>query len=138
MKYQCDTAKECPYDRCRAYRPHPHDPVCGDRTRCPELGILVRCNPIGEPRETHTCYFCDHEGTDVNRIAVVMPPKEYCCDDGIMCDERWQALGTDKEAASLKDKVKQAIYSEVSQPGSVTGITARATANVLRIIELPF
>ncbi|KKN00453.1 hypothetical protein LCGC14_1137490 [marine sediment metagenome] len=40
--------------------------------------------------QTHTCYFCDHEGTDVNRIAVVMPPKEYCCQDAVACDHRWQ------------------------------------------------
>ena len=125
----------------------------------------ITCAPTCCTMEAHTCYFCDHTGQDVNRIAVVMPPKEYCCDDGEACDERWQQLGDAGTTAQreerlaqlahlvkpwlgheqpsladddLKAKVREAIYKEVSQPGSVTGITARATANVLRIIELPF
>ncbi len=123
-------------------------------------------------KETHTCYFCDHTGQDVNRIAKPISRfKErqtvYCCDNAILCDERWQQLGDAGTTAQreerlsqlahlvkpwlghkqpsrcladddLKTKVREAIYSEVSQPGSVTGITARATANVMRIIELPF
>ncbi len=49
----------------------------------------------GFPRspETHTCYYCDHEGTDVNRLAAYGPSMNeaqygYCCDDGQSCDAR--------------------------------------------------
>ncbi len=133
MKYQCDTAKECPYDRYSAYRPRPRGPVCGG------------CNPIGEPRETHTCYFCDHTGQDVNRIAVVMPPKEYCCDDGIMCDERWQALD---QGDSLEEQIESIIVEEIlneapnwNVPPLLTlsgNAGSRATARIMKLIELPF
>ncbi|KKK48104.1 hypothetical protein LCGC14_3148480, partial [marine sediment metagenome] len=43
----------------------------------------------------HTCYYCEHEGTDVNRIAKMWgcPGEEetcFCCDDAVACDHRWQ------------------------------------------------
>ncbi len=57
--------------------------------------------------QTHTCYYCDHKGTDVNRIATVttfhtdpgvipfsvesQQHTEYCCDDGDACDARIKA-----------------------------------------------
>ncbi len=57
---------------------------------------------LAQDAETHTCYYCDHEGTDVNRVAAhstlkVAPrciPLDrddhivYCCDDGDACDAR--------------------------------------------------
>ncbi len=90
MKYQCDTARECGHPRCPVKTPHEHAfSLDYARFSCKHARHWVRCNPIEEPRETHTCYFCDHTGQDVNRIAVVMPPKEYCCDDAVACDHRW-------------------------------------------------
>ncbi len=43
--------------------------------------------------DTHTCYYCSREGTDVNRLAVYGPRMNepqygYCCDDGESCNAR--------------------------------------------------
>ena len=76
--------------------------VCGaekEHWRVSEFTRRVRelHNTPAPKMETHTCYFCDHTGQDVNRIATPISRfKErqtvYCCDDGYACDERWQAL----------------------------------------------
>ena len=49
--------------------------------------------------QTHTCYYCNHEGPCVNRIHSTeftawgrTQEIRYVCDDGDACDERWQAL----------------------------------------------
>ena len=47
-------------------------------------------------RGRHTCYYCEHTGDDVNRIALIedvhpaLPNTtiHYCCDDGDACDAR--------------------------------------------------
>lgn len=42
--------------------------------------------------QDHQCYYCFHEGTDVNRIAIPYDGHDaYCCDDGDACDERIKA-----------------------------------------------
>ncbi len=43
--------------------------------------------------ETHTCYYCNHEGPDVNRVAELADAvnrrgTHYCCEDGDACDAR--------------------------------------------------
>ena len=43
---------------------------------------------------THKCYYCDHEGTDVNRIAefkgdhIDEDSTDHCCDDARACSAR--------------------------------------------------
>jgi len=204
MKYQCDTAKDCGWPNCGRQRHHGYHsgPVgCDQWYNCKHAGHRVRCNPIEEPRETHTCtvtdewtpgkrqvtvrcsqlseaeiclqngmpcsvatdgiacafhhpeihaevhacYFCDHTGTDVNRIAAVMPPMEYCCQDAVACDERWQAL--DQED-SLEEQIESIIVEEIlneapnwNVPPLLTlsgNAGGRATARIMELIELPF
>ncbi len=82
---------------------------------CPGLSLDSTCDATGQrcvpwSRKDcfagiqHTCYYCDHEGTDVNRVAVVttfhtdpgvipfsvdgQQHTHYCCDDGDACDAR--------------------------------------------------
>ena len=105
---------------------------------CPATNTVVHCNPIapspacsvcaaekkhfqeslfGEmarriysPRpKTHTCYFCDHTGQDVNRIAIYLGIRstDYCCDDAVACDERWQQLGDAGITARREERLSQ-------------------------------
>ncbi len=105
MKYQCDTAKECGWSNCGRQGHHGYHsgPVgCDQWYNCKHAGHRVRCNPMAVVTfakayrsETHTCYFCNHTGQDVNRIARLAgcPGEEdifYCCDDAVACDHRWQ------------------------------------------------
>ena len=110
MNYICDTAGKTAYcARCLTAKPHECRPL--NYFHCSEAGESVRCDLI---EETHTCYYCDHTGVDVNRIACTsiffnhamdehaeLP--NYCCDDGIMCDERWQGLQEGKAAEPSPD-----------------------------------
>ena len=111
-----------------------------------------------QPPQTHTCYYCDHEGTDVNRIALVRQqfpgesPDEdevYACDDAIACDERWQAKGG--SGVDLVEQVREAIFAEFFREFSVPErgrwtmtlrqrnlIVNRATTSIMKLIELPF
>ena len=127
MKYQCDTARDCGDSTCRHAKSHQECWRSRGPTKCSTADCLVRCNPTvrheveapddewayqfgqrdggWQAPQTHTCYFCDREGTDVNRVHSagnkrVLPV--YCCDDGDACDARWQALETNKEAESLE------------------------------------
>ena len=89
---------------------------------------------VGIVPETHTCYFCDHSGSDVNRIAVAMPPREYCCDDAVECDTRWQkGKKEDKIRAIILDVAVNYIGNTVHQR-NVRYIAEDSTA---RIMELP-
>ncbi len=92
MDVRCNTWSDCPHEGCDHYSQHGEFGECR-LVLCESAGHRVCCNPAAPTccaMEAHTCYFCDHTGTDVNRIAVVMPPKEYCCDDAVACDHRWQ------------------------------------------------
>ncbi len=56
----------------------------------------------------HTCYYCDHEGTDVNRVHSVGNERVlpvYCCDDGDACEVRIKetAAKESKHRAFLHD-----------------------------------
>ncbi len=70
---------------------------------CPGLSLDGTCDATEAPcvpgsrtgcfaGATHTCYYCDHEGTEVNRIGGLPggPARDtqYCCDDGDACDAR--------------------------------------------------
>lgn len=47
------------------------------------------CRQPVEESEKHTCYFCGHEGYDVNRIALLLKPHpHYACDYADECEER--------------------------------------------------
>ena len=149
MKYICDTAKECGSKTCNYKLALPEHarlmPQLG--FMCIKAGHRVYPEPVApnqpqvynwSPTETYTCYFCDHEGTDVNRIAVVMPPREYCCQDAVACDERWQALGTDKEAESLEQKIYDIIDEEALNHVTNERIAEDSTNRIMELIELPF
>ncbi len=106
MNYICDTAKECGSETCNYRLSLPEH-----ARLMPQLGFM--CVKVGHrvypelvapaccAMESHTCYFCDHTGVDVNRIACIsivfnhamderaeLP--NYCCDDAAACDRRWQ------------------------------------------------
>ncbi len=114
-EYICDTAKECGSATCNYRLSLPeHERLM------PQLGFmcykaghrvypkLVDSQPCYHHKlrgqescpacagETHACYYCNHEGTDVNRIdrlainAVGDDEHIYCCDDAVACDHRWQ------------------------------------------------
>ena len=96
--------------------------------------------------EAHTCYFCDHEGADVNRIAswnvVCRGSTEYCCDDGVMCDERWQALQED----NLEAGVTAIVLGEMVRAHGIPIIPGRgfaelaglAAKRIMKLLDLPF
>ena len=92
MNVRCDTADDCGNDTCDGRLSHEGTEICAAGHHCGTANTRVRCNPVAE---THTCYFCNHTGQDVNRIAKLAgcPSEEdifYCCDDAVACDERWQ------------------------------------------------
>ena len=72
-------------------------------------------------KETHTCYFCEHEGADVKRQSSC---HVYVCDDGDACDERWQALEDDEAAKSLESKVR----------GTIADMANSITARIMELI----
>ena len=91
MKHRCDTWKDCGDSTCRHAKSHGECWRSRGPTKCSTANCLVRCNPILE--ETHTCYYCNHEGPDVNRIAGFKANRRdvfHCCDDAVVCDHRWQ------------------------------------------------
>lgn len=54
-------------------------------------GHATEAGAGGSTVETHRCYYCSYEGTDVNRIATLhdIPSQSpYCCDDGDACNAR--------------------------------------------------
>ncbi len=150
MKYQCDTAKECGHPKgCDGWMPHPHDWDCDELIFCSSAGHRVHCHLIPE---THTCYYCNHEGPCVNRIHSTeftawgrTQEIRYVCDDGDACDERWQAL--DQED-SLEEQIESIIVEEIlneapnwNVPPLLTlsgNAGSRATARIMKLIELPF
>ena len=139
---------------------------------CPSTNTVVHCNPVvptcsacgaekehqqhgfttcGDPAcscqprslVTHTCYYCNHEGTDVNRIHAVLWGSgivQYCCDDSDACDEGWQGEG---ESESLEEAVRGIVVDAVTPHCSYecadTGDCVDcATARIMKLLELPF
>ncbi|KKK60874.1 hypothetical protein LCGC14_3020020 [marine sediment metagenome] len=94
-EYICNAAGKVAYcAKCLTAKPHECRPL--NYFHCSEVGGSVRCDLI---EETHTCYYCNHEGPCVNRIHSTeftawgrTQEIRYVCDDGDACDERWQAL----------------------------------------------
>ena len=87
-------------------------------------------------KEIHTCYFCDRSGSDANRIAVVMPPREYCCDDAVECDARWQKGKV--EITDIESKIRRVVKGELWM-ATTFGLFAVGKATdriVARITEL--
>jgi len=109
MNVRCDTADDCGNDTCDGRLSHEGTEICAAGHHCGTANARVRCNPIEEPRETHTCYFCDHTGQDVNRIAIYLGIRstDYCCDDAVACDERWQQLGDAGITARREERLSQ-------------------------------
>ena len=93
--------------------------------------------------ETHTCYFCDHTGQDVNRIdrlavnAVGGDEHIYCCDDAVACDHRWSG-----ENDRLERGIRRAINGELFMH-SLLGAESRhklsdvITARVMELVNEP-
>ena len=135
MKYICDTAKECGHKKCE-HQSHSDEMGCDIPFYCHHVLHRVRCKPV----EAHTCYFCDHTGTDVNRIATYLGIRstDYCCDDAVACDERWEALETDKEAQSLERKIYAIIDEEALNHVTNEKIATESTNRIMKLIELPF
>ncbi len=150
INYICDTAKECGSETCNYRLSLPEH-----ARLMPQLGFMcVKAGHRVYPElvaptccamESHTCYYCNHEGTDVNRIAgwnvVCRGSTEYCCDDGIMCDERWQALEEKKEAEDLEGEIRRAIIGEQGETFGLVSwasLADRAAARIMKLIELPF
>ncbi len=97
------------------------------------------------PLKTHTCYYCNHEGPCVNRIHSTefmawgrTQEIRYVCDDGITCDERWQALETDKAWESLEQKIYAIIEEEALNHVTNEKIATGSTNRIMKLIELPF
>ncbi len=140
---------------------------CDQWYNCKHAGHRVRCNPIAPPParsvcaaekkhfqeslfgemarriysprpKTHTCYFCDHTGTDVNRIATYrgIRSTDYCCDDAVACDERWEVR--DDEGESLRARVYEIISEEALNHMTNERIAIDATNRIMKLIELPF
>jgi len=94
-EYICNAAGKVAYcAKCLTAKPHECRPL--NYFHCSEAGGSVRCDLI---EETHTCYYCNHEGPCVNRIHSTeftawgkTQEIRYVCDDVDACDERWQAL----------------------------------------------
>ncbi|KKL24201.1 hypothetical protein LCGC14_2417680 [marine sediment metagenome] len=126
MKYICDTAKECADTICRHRKPHETHDACY-RVWCKDVSCHVRCNPVpvslfeemvrgiystpAPKMETHACYYCQHEGTDVNRIATPLSKFNekqtvYCCDDGDGCGKRVKAKRVMREANGPEDTIR--------------------------------
>ena len=94
--------------------------------------------------ETHTCYYCNHEGTDVNRIATPLSKFNeqqtvYCCDDAIMCDERWQNVGNGR----LEREIRRAVNGELFMRTLLVAksrhkLSDTITARIMKLLDLPF
>ena len=150
MNYHCDTAENCGVPQCAVKTPHVYDPRpsgCNRRFSCGHAGHPVRCHPIEEPRETHTCYFCDHTGQDVNRIAKPISRfKErqtvYCCDNAILCDERWRADDEGGLAVNVADIILEEALREWGLGALASAqldiFQKRTTARIMKLIELRF
>ena len=154
--YICDTAKECGSETCNYRLSLPEHarlmPQLG--FMCVKAGHRVYPEPVApnqpqvynwSPTETHTCYYCNHEGPCVNRIHSTeftawgrTQEIRYVCDDGIMCDGRWQALETDKEAESLEQKIYDIIDEEALNHVTNEKIAEDSTNRIMKLIELPF
>ena len=157
MKYICDTAKECADTICRHRKPHETHDACY-RVWCKAVSCHVRCNPVpvslfeemvrgiystpAPKMETHACYYCQHEGTDVNRIATPLSKFNekqtvYCCGDGDACDERWQVL---QEAESLENQVRAIILDETERykPQPLLEWADTITSRIMKLLDLPF
>ena len=140
-EYICNAAGKVAYcAKCLTAKPHECRPL--NYFHCSEVGGSVRCDLI---EETHTCYYCNHEGADVNRIAKPISKfKErqtvYCCNDGTLCDERWQALETDKEAESLENQIQAVIVEEglMAPVGDYRQQAKYATHRIMKLLALPF
>ncbi len=156
--YICDTAKECGSKTCNYRLALPEH-----ARLMPQLGFMcVKAGHRVYPElvaptccamESHTCYFCDHTGIDVNRIACMsivfnhamderaeLP--NYCCDDAVACDERWQALQGDDLAGEVGYIILEEALREwglgVLASAQLDIFRKRATARIMKLIELPF
>ncbi len=138
MNCICDTAKECGSKTCnyRLALPEHVRPMLQLGFMCVKAGHRVHSELVAPTccaMEAHTCYFCNHEGTDVNRIAVVMPPKEYCCDDAVACDHRWSG-GNDR----LERGIRRAINGELFMHSLLEAESRHKLSDVItaRVMEL--
>ena len=152
MKYICDTAKECGSETCNYRLSLPEH-----ARLMPQLGFMcVKAGHRVYPElvaptccamESHTCYFCDHEGTDVNRIAKPISRfKErqtvYCCDNAILCDERWRADDEGGLAVNVADIILEEALREWGLGALASAqldiFQKRTTARIMKLIELRF
>ncbi len=100
----------------------------GQTSKCPGLSPDGTCDATEAPcvpgsrsgcfvGTVHTCYYCNHMGTDVNRMPtretkdILRDPcgEEYCCDGVADCDARWQ------QGQTAHDRMEEAIAQEISR-----------------------
>ncbi len=97
-----------------------------------------------QPPQTHTCYYCNHEGPCVNRIHSTeftawgrTQEIRYVCDDGDACDERFQSNTVDLEGA-VRDIIRDVVLDVTREVAGCLYIRDEATARIMKLIELPF
>ena len=125
------------YVRCI---PTPNPTHLEEQTTTDYRGIYPTCEAneaVGtechEEHGTHKCYYCQHEGTDVNRHS---SPGDYCCDDGDACDSRWQALEDDEAAKLLEHRVWITCAQELVPYSPMAFQLAESiTARIMKLIE---
>ena len=144
-EYICNAAGKVAYcAKCLTAKPHECRPL--NYFHCSEAGGSVRCDLI---EETHTCYYCNHEGPCVNRIHSTeftawgkTQEIRYVCDDVDACDERWQAL----QEGNLEARVASIVLGEMLRAHGIPIIPSAgfaelaglAAKRIMKLIGLPF
>lgn len=170
MDVRCDTWRECGSRDCPSRFPHRGAWGCTDGFHCTTADCRVRCVPahittsdgtrlypgrVYATEDTHTCYYCDHEGIDVNRIAFMQHQfhdeaedegdEVYCCDDAVECDKRWQEDDSEARVTGILTdycmEIQEVLkgFTRAKSRTISMGLALNETRRrIMKLIELPF